>query len=155
MQWTRYIWQRLSEAGVTLQNAWEAEPPTLIKEHQKETPYAELHYIASGPALELTFGIRLQGSVSKLNAAMRLNEPCFLDEIISLQLSDERIDHFLDPQPWILFGLKNDKAIIETRDLGKLSEFSINYERGVEYDAKTVVDDIIANFLKDYQKKPT
>ncbi len=149
MSWVPYIRHQLLNAHVPLGHAWDAEPAQLIKKDMPEPPYAELFCSAAGRTLELTFGYRLEGNITKLHQAMDSHEPV-LDEIISLDFIEDETSLDLG----VRFVLKKDKALLVIRDLGTFSEFSANYEFGVDYDAKSVIDDLIGSFLRDYNKGP-
>jgi|SRR3989344_2107406 len=145
--WSNYIMQELNKAGIPVTHNMDT-PDKLIKNNIPLglPPSALFYYTARTQNLSLEFGIWFL-PYEKLNTATTLDD--LLEEEITLGTINQKDNK----EVLISFNLKKDKACLKIFDILNTPDITLSYIEGVDYDAKAVVDDILAAFLKIYNQR--
>lgn len=137
--WTKYILDRLTKAKISVKSDWQ-QRNNKDSEDYWENFEVDLGYGTRARELYLDFGIVFRPS--NFNNASKLEE--LLEEQIVIGSKDKIT---------LLFNLRQDKARLDLIDINNETEFLSlyflsKYQEGVEYDARSVVDDVLRIFLK-------
>ncbi len=138
--WTKYVLERLQSEGIPVEQDLTLGP--------EDDPYALSIYIAKTPHIELHASIWFEPS--KLSHASGLED--LVQEEIDICPGDQLVDQ--GKELYLSFDLHNEEARLKDVDTHNLPHMTFPYVAGIDYDAKTVVDELIKAFVAQYHGVP-
>ena len=135
--WLKYIMHKLNKVGVPVAYNLREYSPFELFCCEAETPHMDLR-------------ARINFKLNRLNKANTLAD--LLEENLVLGIFNKD-KHYEDEYKGIVvdFILNKDRARLKKISVVDLPASRLKYARGVNYNAKEVVDDLLGAFLNDYK----